>query len=651
MHFKYPAIFYFLFILIVPILIHLFNLKKFKKIEFTNVQFLKKISIETRKSSQVKKLLILATRLLCFTALIFTFSQPYLGNKKIEDNRHYYIYLDNSESLNTNGNNGNLLKTATHDIIENSPENERYSLLTNDDLRINISKKELKKDLRNIQISNNITSFEDKINAIERELKNKSNDLYKILLISDFQYFTKKINNEFTNVTRPFSVVKLTSNVKNNISVDSVYISTYNTYEKVVSVVIKNQGDEKNDIPIALYNSSKLINKRSFSILKNEEKILEFPIENFHQFKGKIQIDFNESFMFDNVFYFTINSSKKTSILTIGKSLPYISKIFNSDEFNYSSASLQNLNYNSISSQQLIILNQIQSITKVLESSILKFIENGGNLLVIPNKNIELNTYNSFFKKINSGEILNKYKDSLKITTINFEHPLFRDVFTKEVRNFEYPAVALNYTHNLKGNAILMFENKTPFLHEVANSFSKIYLFSSPLDIQSSNIVNSPIIVPTLYNMAKQSLELTKPYYILQKENTIEISKKIEKNEILKISNQKKSFIPSQINFANKVVLSTINEPKTAGFYDIILDRDTLNYLAYNNSPNESLLTFYDLNTVKKENKNITIFSSIKEYFKEINEKNKVQSLLRLFLAIAIVSLLLEILILKFFST
>jgi len=651
MHFKYPAIFYFLFILIVPILIHLFNLKKFKKIEFTNVQFLKKISIETRKSSQVKKLLILATRLLCFTALIFTFSQPYLGNKKIEDNRHYYIYLDNSESLNTNGNNGNLLKTATHDIIENSPENERYSLLTNDDLRINISKKELKKDLRNIQISNNITSFEDKINAIERELKNKSNDLYKILLISDFQYFTKKINNEFTNVTRPFSVVKLTSNVKNNISVDSVYISTYNTYEKVVSVVIKNQGDEKNDIPIALYNSSKLINKRSFSILKNEEKILEFPIENFHQFKGKIQIDFNESFMFDNVFYFTINSSKKTSILTIGKSLPYISKIFNSNEFNYSSASLQNLNYNSISSQQLIILNQIQSITKVLESSILKFIENGGNLLVIPNKNIELNTYNSFFKKINSGEILNKYKDSLKITTINFEHPLFRDVFTKEVRNFEYPAVALNYTHNLKGNAILMFENKTPFLHEVANSFSKIYLFSSPLDIQSSNIVNSPIIVPTLYNMAKQSLELTKPYYILQKENTIEISKKIEKNEILKISNQKKSFIPSQINFANKVVLSTINEPKTAGFFDITLNRDTLNYLAYNNSPNESLLTFYDLNTVKKENKNITIFSSIKEYFKEINEKNKVQSLWRLFLAIAIVSLLLEILILKFFST
>ena len=175
-------------------------------------------------------------------------------------------------------------------------------------------------------------------------------------------------------------------------------------------------------------------------------------------------------------------------------------------------------------------------------------------------------------------------------------------------------------------------------------------MFSSPLNIKSSNFVNSPLIVPTLYNISKQSLEFTKPYYTLQKENTVEISKKIEKNEVLKISNQKTSFIPSQVNFANKVVFSTLSEPKVAGFYDILLNKDTLHTLAYNTSSNESLLTFHNLNTIKKENKNIEIFSSIKEYFKEINEKNKVQSLWRLFLAIAIVSLLLEILILKFFN-
>ena len=650
MQFKYPAVLYFLFILIIPILVHLFNLQKFKKIEFTNVQFLKKISLETRKNSKLKKLLILATRILSFTALIFTFSQHYFGGKKIEGNRLNYIYLDNSESLNTNGNNGNLLKIAAQDIIENSPEDERYSLLTNDNFNINISKKELVESLKNIRYSNNNTSIQDKINTIQTESINKSKNLNKILLISDFQYFNENKSNEFTNVIRPISFIKLNSKVKSNISIDSVYINTINTQKKLVSVVIKNQGESKKNIPIALYNSSRLINKRSFSILKDEEKIVRFSIENFSKFKGKIQLTFNDSFLFDNVFYFTINTPNKTSILNIGKTLPFISKIFNNDEFNFTSSTLRKVNYNLISSQQLIILNELKDFSNVIENSILKFIKDGGNLLIIPNQNIEVSSYNSLLKQINTGGIINKNSDSLKITTINFEHPLFNDVFVKEVKNFEYPTTVLNYNHDLQGNAVLLFENKTPFLHEITNSFSKIYLFSSPLNIQSSNFVNSPLVVPTLYNIARQSLELNKPFYILQKENTIEIRKKIEKNEILKISNQRKSFIPSQINFANKVVFSTLNEPKSVGFYDILLDKDTLTSIAYNSSSSESSLAFYNLNTIKKENKNIEVFGSIKEYFKEINEKNKVQSLWRLFLAIAIVSLLLEILILKFFN-
>jgi len=80
------------------------------------------------------------------------------------------------------------------------------------------------------------------------------------------------------------------------------------------------------------------------------------------------------------------------------------------------------------------------------------------------------------------------------------------------------------------------------------------------------------------------------------------------------------------------------------------LEKDTLSSIAYNISSNESILSFHDLKAIEKENKNVQVFSSIKELFEEINEKNEVQWLWRLFLAIAIVSLLLEILILKFFK-
>ncbi|MDB2556125.1 hypothetical protein N9X55_05245 [Flavobacteriaceae bacterium] len=68
--------------------------------------------------------------MLCFLALLFTFSQPYFGDKKTEAENYNYIYLDNSMSMNTNGENGNLLEIAAQKIIENAPEKDKYSLLT-----------------------------------------------------------------------------------------------------------------------------------------------------------------------------------------------------------------------------------------------------------------------------------------------------------------------------------------------------------------------------------------------------------------------------------------------------------------------------------------------------------------------------------------
>ena len=81
MQFKNPEILYFLFLLILPILVHLFQLRRFKKQEFTNVKLLKELEIQTRKSSTIKKWLLLATRLLLLAALIFAFAQPFFKAK------------------------------------------------------------------------------------------------------------------------------------------------------------------------------------------------------------------------------------------------------------------------------------------------------------------------------------------------------------------------------------------------------------------------------------------------------------------------------------------------------------------------------------------------------------------------------------------
>lgn len=652
MQFKNPEVFYFLVLLLIPIIVHLFQLQKFRKVAFTNVAFLKKISLETRKSSRLKKWLILSTRLLGLLALLFVFSQPYLSDKNSEVTNHNFIYLDNSLSLNTNGSKGNQLRVTAQDIINSSSDFDIYTLVTNDDNYKNIDKTELVERLKNINFSSKPSNLDQILLLIQSKKINESNYLNKNILISDYQNVINSIKNKFTNVNTSISGVKLNNIEENNVSIDSVSINDSTADEITVSVTVRNQGESKKDLPIALYNKDELISKRSFSIKQDSQQQIDFVIPKATKFYGRIEITFNDIFLFDNTFLFHVSDASKTNILSIGKDSNSLRKIFQNDSFNFERSSLQNTNYNSLSEQQLIILNELESIPNVLQNSLDQFVQNGGHLLIIPNKNLDFATYNSFLKKMGSGRITAVKNSSLKITGINFDHPLYSNVFSKRVNNFQYPYVSKSYETNLKGSQVISFENNKPFLQEIQNPFSKIYWFSSPLNLDVTNFSNSPLIVPTLFNIGQQSLQLSKPYYQLQEENNIEIPVTVGKDDILTISgNNSSSFIPLQQSYSNKVRITTQDDPKTAGFYDVLLKNDTISSLAFNVSNEESNLDFMDISEISSENSNIEFYDSVSDLFTNINQKNEVQWLWKLFLVIAIVSLLLEILILKFFKT
>ena len=106
MQFKHPEILYVLFALLIPVFIHLFQLQRFTKTPFTNIKFLKEIELQTRKSSRLKKWLVLLTRLALFASLIIAFTQPYYSNNKTSKDWLTLIYLDNSISMQAKGEQG-----------------------------------------------------------------------------------------------------------------------------------------------------------------------------------------------------------------------------------------------------------------------------------------------------------------------------------------------------------------------------------------------------------------------------------------------------------------------------------------------------------------------------------------------------------------
>ena len=87
MIYQNPKLLYALFAIAIPIIIHLLNLQKEKKIYFSSIRFLKEIKEKNRKRVKLKNILILISRILAITFLVIAFAKPYIaekGNKKAE---------------------------------------------------------------------------------------------------------------------------------------------------------------------------------------------------------------------------------------------------------------------------------------------------------------------------------------------------------------------------------------------------------------------------------------------------------------------------------------------------------------------------------------------------------------------------------------
>ena len=245
-----------------------------------------------------------------------------------------------------------------------------------------------------------------------------------------------------------------------------------------------------------------------------------------------------------------------------------------------------------------------------------------------------------------------QYKDTLRITNIHIKHPFFNNVFEKSIRNFQYPFVKNSYAlHSKKATSLLSFENETDFISLINHKNGRIYWVSAALNLQNSNFVNSPLIVPVFYNFGKQHLKNhTKTYYNISESNTINIATNSKKDAVLSIQNEIENFIPQQQAFSNKVVLKTFNQPSKAGIFNVTNNSKFIKNIAFNYNSNESSTNFFDVKSFAKTNKSFTFSNSVKEILQENQKKNKVTWLWKWFLALAIVSLFFEILILKLFK-
>ncbi|MFI1745900.1 vWA domain-containing protein [Thalassobellus sediminis] len=641
MQFKHPELLYALFLLLIPIIVHLFQLRKFQKVPFTNVAFLKEATLQTRKSSQIKKWLILLTRLLLLAVIIIAFAQPFTSKANtFKTKKETVIYLDNSFSMQAKGSQGELLKRAVQDIISNVPETENISIITNDKVYKNTTINAIKNELLQLSYSPNSLTTQAALLKSNTFFNKQGNSLKNLIFISDFQENGKPLTIEKDSLTN-IHFVKLQSVNTHNISVDSIFVSEKTATSINLKVILKNNGSTVENLPVSLFSNDTLIAKTSVSI--NKEANTTFSIPANKVINGKITID-DTNLQFDNTLYFNINNSSKINVLAINATDDsFLKRIYTNDEFNYTSTTENQLNYNLLESQNLIILNELSSIPNALIPAIKSFTNQDGTLVIIPSKDITNTSYNSLL--VNYQASFNKLiKTEKRITTINYSHPLYSNgVFEKQVSNFQYPKVNSFFSTKLKhASSILKYEDGNPFLFQNSHAF----IFTSALNKDNSNFKNSPLIVPTLYNIGKQSFKIPELYYTIGKNNSFDVSTQLKQDAVLSLTSNDANIIPEQRYFNNKVVIKTSESPNLANIYAVKNNDVTIKNVSYNYSRNESYLVYKDLTNLK----HITLSDSITKTFDTIKSDTKINALWKWFVIFALALLIIEMLILKYFK-
>ena len=640
MQFKHPEILYFLFLLVIPIIVHLFQLRRFKKEYFTNVKLLKELQIQTQKSSKIKKWLLLATRLLLLTALIFAFAQPFFkNNNALKKNNELVILLDNSFSMQAKGSNGELLKRAIQNIIEETPDTKTFSLLTCSDVFWDTDIKTIQNELLNIKYS--AIAFEMD-NLIKKVNSKKPNTSINYVIITDAINTKSEKIKTLTNTSKGFYIEALAQN-KNNISIENVTLSKVLDQFYEIKIDLKSFGNDTTTIPLSIVNQDKNVAKTVVNFNKKTQTILiTLPKDNFN---GYAKIEDN-NLIYDNTLFFSIEKPKKIKIAAIGteEKNTFLSKIYTEDEFELKKYAVSQIDYSILENQNTIILNEIDEIPSALATNLSDFYAKGGSIIIIPSSSIALDKLNNLTKIVGNTTFLSSNNQKKEITKISFSHPLYSDVFEKKVTNFQYPQVQQFYKISSKGLPVLQFEDGSSFLQSTTNQLGNIYTFSAPINKKNSNFQNAPLIVPTFYNMAKNKINNSTLFYTIGNNDELLLEETVSKDQVIVIQNKNESFIPLQQVLNTKIKLTLGEQPLKSGNFEIKKQKQQLKNVSFNYERSESDLSLKN-NTIFS---NFTKVNSLSTIYNDLESSNSFDNLWKWFVFLGLLFLICEMMIQKF---
>jgi hypothetical protein len=674
MQFLFPAFLFGLAAVAIPVIIHLFNFRRFKTVYFSNVSFLKEIKEETASRARVKHLLVLAARILAIVFLVLAFAQPFIPKKNTNisaGKKYVSVYVDNSFSMAGMSGGVRLLdkaKQAGKEIAQNYAVNDEFQLLTNDlsgkQQRL-VSKEEFLSMLDEVDISpasRNLTEIARRQADVLSIDRSKNKVAY---MLSDFQ---RNMGEFAPDSTVRYNLIPLAADAQQNVYIDSAWftepVQLLNQNVKLI-VRLKNSGDkavEGNRLTLKLNGQTKGIADYTVGAGSYTYDTIGFVIGQTGWNRAELSIQ-DYPITHDDTYFLAFDVADRIRVLAIdeGRSNMYLDAVYKDQpEFDYHAVPAGSLDYSQIKGNQFVILSNLSSISSGLSAAIAAFLTNGGTVCVFPGYKCDMQSYNAFFSSLGVSAFTDLNEGEQEVAKIDLQQGIFKDVFEKVPENMGLPKVRKYYQINGRATgmepSVLTLKSGNEFLTRDSYRSGTIYVCASPLDKAYSDLPVHAIFAPMLYRMAIMGSRAEELAYTIGDKKGIEVASRGGGNDkVYKVKGDQMEFIPEQLALGSKVILGLKDQIKKSGFYRVSLENsDSADVIAMNYDRLESNLSFYKVDELKSKynGSNMTVVNSVgMEVAQVIKEMDRGVSLWKLFLILALVALAAETLLLRFWRT
>ena len=597
MTFSSPFLLWALGLLTIPVIIHLFEFRRFKKVFFPDISLLKEVQSKSKTKNEIRHLIVLLSRMLFIAFLVLAFAEPIIiidQDKGDSNDISVFIYIDNSLSMQSRLDGFDLLTQAKQDafeIIESYPNETRFQLVTNDfhsSQRLFIDKETFTSRIDDIDLSPQVRKVSDVLDFHPRsqgqEITNST-----FYLLSDFigNLDSLPINDDTNSVVR---FIKYGQEEVPNVSIDSLWhnspIIQVNS-ETELMVRIKNHSSFPIlDLPVNLYLNGKTSSAALVNIEPNSYIDTLFTIipDQSGYLQGMISID-DSPLSFDDKFYFTLNISGALDIVEISEineESPF-ERLFDSPEYSFKRMNSNQIRYDSLDNLDFLILNSISNYRSGLIAKMSDLAASGKTILITLPKSFDTGAKSSLADWL-SISINDWDSSSLDVNRIEMNDRLFMNVFDNQPSNMNYPSVKGHWPiAGSNSKTLLQLFNGDPILSSIRFNESSIFVLSTPLLDVNTNLHKHALFVPSIINMPGYNGISNSPYYIIGTQKLKMTNPKSERIEIL--SRQDGSVFRPGRAHDGLMLNNQINQP---GYYRIQTDSSLHQLISFNYSKSES---------------------------------------------------------------